>query len=101
MKELGDFAEGFHAALLEPVKAADLDLVVLVGSEMLALERELRNSGLQAVYGKPECVHCASPAEAVEQLREFGLLGGDAVLVKGSNSLGLNKVVEELIHRNA
>jgi UDP-N-acetylmuramoyl-tripeptide--D-alanyl-D-alanine ligase len=101
MKELGDFAEGFHAALLEPVKAADLDLVVLVGPEMLALERELRNSGMQAVHGKPECVHCASPAEAVEQLREFGLLGGDAVLVKGSNSLGLNKVVDELIHRNA
>ncbi|WP_228243059.1 UDP-N-acetylmuramoyl-tripeptide--D-alanyl-D-alanine ligase [Porphyrobacter sp. GA68] len=101
MKELGDFADAFHAALAEPVRDAGLDYLVLVGPEMQALNRELLRSGIQAVGGKPEFVHCASAAEAVVQLRQFGLIGGDAVLVKGSNSLGLNKVVDDLIHWDA
>lgn len=101
MKELGDFADAFHAALAESVRDAGLDYLVLVGPEMQALNRELVRSGIQAVGGKPEFVHCASAAEAVVQLRQFGLIGGDAVLVKGSNSLGLNKVVDDLIHWDA
>ena len=36
MKELGDFGPQFHAALAEPVLAADVDYAVLVGDEMAA-----------------------------------------------------------------
>ncbi len=40
--------------------------------------------------------HCETVAQAVEALRSFGLESGDAVLVKGSNSVGLAKLVATL-----
>jgi UDP-N-acetylmuramoyl-tripeptide--D-alanyl-D-alanine ligase len=93
MKELGDFAPGFHAALAEPVAAADVDFAVLVGPEMTALARELGKGAANAL-GKPlHFAHCENAGEAIAALEEFGLVGGDAVLVKGSNSVGLARVV--------
>ena len=93
MKELGDFAPGFHAALAEPVSEADVDFAVLVGPEMTALAREL-GKGLANTLGKPlHFAHCDNAGEAIAALEEFGLVGGDAVLVKGSNSVGLARVV--------
>ncbi|MFC3102067.1 UDP-N-acetylmuramoyl-tripeptide--D-alanyl-D-alanine ligase [Altererythrobacter lauratis] len=93
MKELGDFAPGFHAALAEPLLAANVDFAVLVGEEMTALAREL-GKGLANPLGKPlHFAHCADAGEAISALEEYGLAGGDAVLVKGSNSVGLARVV--------
>lgn len=93
MKELGDFGPAFHAQLLEPLLAADVDYVVLVGEEMLPLVREL-GKGLASALGKPlHFAHCANAGEAIAALEEFGLTGGDAVLVKGSNSVGLSRLV--------
>ncbi|MFC3098621.1 UDP-N-acetylmuramoyl-tripeptide--D-alanyl-D-alanine ligase [Alteraurantiacibacter palmitatis] len=93
MKELGDFAPGFHAALAEPLMAANVDFAVLVGDEMTALAREL-GKGLANPLGKPlHFAHCADAGEAISALEEYGLAGGDAVLVKGSNSVGLARVV--------
>jgi UDP-N-acetylmuramoyl-tripeptide--D-alanyl-D-alanine ligase len=93
MKELGDFAPAFHAALAEPLAGADVDFAVLVGPEMEALARELGKSGGSAL-GKPiRFAHCDGPEGAIAALEEFGLLGGDAILVKGSNSVGLTRLV--------
>jgi UDP-N-acetylmuramoyl-tripeptide--D-alanyl-D-alanine ligase len=93
MKELGDFAPAFHTQLAEPLLAAQVDLAILVGPEMLALARELGTAG-QNRLGKPLAfAHCDNPGEAISALEEFGLVGGDAVLVKGSNSVGLGRVV--------
>ncbi len=93
MKELGDFAPGFHAGLAEPLIGADVDYAVLVGEEMTALAREL-GKGLANTLGKPlHFAHCSNAGEAIAALEEFGLIGGDAVLVKGSNSVGLARVV--------
>jgi UDP-N-acetylmuramoyl-tripeptide--D-alanyl-D-alanine ligase len=93
MKELGDFAPAFHAQLAEPLLAAEVDFAILVGPEMLALARELGTAG-QNPLGKPLVfAHCENPGEAIAALEEFGLAGGDAVLVKGSNSVGLGRVV--------
>ncbi|TCD06182.1 UDP-N-acetylmuramoyl-tripeptide--D-alanyl-D-alanine ligase [Erythrobacteraceae bacterium CFH 75059] len=99
MKELGDFSERFHAGLAEAVKSAGLDHVVLVGDEMQALARELRSSGIQSAGGKPDCVHFATVADAIAHIGAYGLIGGDAVLVKGSNSMQLARLVDELLHR--
>ncbi len=52
MKELGDFGPQFHAALAEPVLAADVDYALLVGDEMAALAREL-GKPQSPVLGKP------------------------------------------------
>ncbi len=96
MKELGDFGPGLHAALAEPLTQANVDYAVLVGDEMAALADELGKSGAAAL-GKPICfAHCRSPEEAREALAAFGLAGGDAILVKGSNSVGLGKLVAAL-----
>lgn len=93
MKELGDFAEGFHSQLVEPLLAANVDYAVLVGEEMVTLAREL-GKGMANTLGKPlHFAHCENSGEAIAALEEFGLVGGDAVLVKGSNSVGLSRLV--------
>ncbi len=93
MKELGDFAPAFHAQLSEPLLAADVDYAVLVGPEMVDLAREL-GKGLASTLGKPlHFAHCENAGEAIAALEEYGLAGGDAVLVKGSNSVGLSRLV--------
>lgn len=99
MKELGDFAPGYHAQLLEPLVEAQVDFAVLVGEEMLPLARELGKPGFSALGNAPAFAHCDSPAEAIAALEEYGLTAGDAVLVKGSNSVGLNRLVAHLTAR--
>lgn len=97
MKELGDFAPKFHAALIEPIAAAQVDYLVLVGDEMAALADELGKSAASDLGFTAPFAHCRTPAEALEVLAQFGLEQGDAVLVKGSNSVGLGAVVAALV----
>ncbi|MBY6014907.1 UDP-N-acetylmuramoyl-tripeptide--D-alanyl-D-alanine ligase [Qipengyuania gaetbuli] len=94
MKELGDFGPQFHADLAQHVIAADIDYAVLVGDEMRALARELGKPVLNSL-GKPlEWEHCQTADEAMELLEDFGIVSGDALLVKGSNSVGLGRLVD-------
>jgi UDP-N-acetylmuramoyl-tripeptide--D-alanyl-D-alanine ligase len=96
MKELGSHAEGFHAALAGPLRDAGVDFAILVGEEMRALADELGKSGTSAL-GKPLAfTHCASVEEARAALRTRGVGRGDAILVKGSNSVGLGALVASL-----
>jgi UDP-N-acetylmuramoyl-tripeptide--D-alanyl-D-alanine ligase len=100
MKELGEFGPAFHAALAEPMAAAGVDHAVLVGHEMRALADELgKSAGGMLGKGIP-FAHCASPVEALDALRALGLENGDAILVKGSNSVGLGAVVAALLARD-
>ena len=87
MRELGPEEERQHAALAEPIQAAGVDLALLVGTEMKPLA--------DALEGKVEFVHVPDAAAAAD--RALGLIApGDAVLVKGSNSVGLAGVVDAL-----
>jgi UDP-N-acetylmuramoyl-tripeptide--D-alanyl-D-alanine ligase len=99
MKELGDFAPAFHAQLVEPLEAAQIDYAILVGEEMAALARELGKPAKNALGIPFAFAHCQNPGEAIAALEEFGLSGGDAVLVKGSNSVGLGRVVAHFAGR--
>ena len=99
MKELGDFAPAFHAQLAEPLEAAQVDYAILVGEEMVALARELGKPVNNALGIPFAFAHCQNPGEAIAALEEFGLSGGDAVLVKGSNSVGLGWVVAHFAGR--
>ncbi|MFM7378555.1 MAG: UDP-N-acetylmuramoyl-tripeptide--D-alanyl-D-alanine ligase [Erythrobacter sp.] len=93
MKELGDFADAFHRQLAEPIAEAGVTHAVLVGPEMAALAEELGKAQATSL-GKPlTFAHCEGPAEATLLLEQFGLAHGDAVLVKGSNSVGLGRLV--------
>ncbi|WP_041684969.1 UDP-N-acetylmuramoyl-tripeptide--D-alanyl-D-alanine ligase [Erythrobacter litoralis] len=99
MKELGDFGPEFHRQLAEPMGEADLDYAVLVGDEMLALARHLGKAGSGTLGKTPAFAHCDGPAEAIAALQEYGLTAGDAILVKGSNSIGLGKLVDHFTRR--
>ncbi|MEY4160917.1 MAG: hypothetical protein RLZZ136_1538 [Pseudomonadota bacterium] len=96
MKELGDFGPAFHAALADPLRAAQVDYAVLVGTEMQSLADELGKSAGMALGKVVPFAHCQSPDEAFGLLLGLGLKNGDAVLVKGSNSVGLGAVVAAL-----
>ncbi|MES2493939.1 MAG: UDP-N-acetylmuramoyl-tripeptide--D-alanyl-D-alanine ligase [Pseudomonadota bacterium] len=97
MKELGAHGPAFHAALTEPMTDAGVDYAILVGDEMSALADELGKSNRTALGKTIPFAHCHSAAEALDVLAGYGLGRGDAILVKGSNSVGLSAVVEALI----
>ncbi|MBU0668474.1 MAG: UDP-N-acetylmuramoyl-tripeptide--D-alanyl-D-alanine ligase [Alphaproteobacteria bacterium] len=99
MKELGDFGPAFHAQLAEPLIAAGVDHAILVGGEMAPLARELgKGAGLPLGFAG-SFTHCDSAADAIGALEDFAIVAGDAILVKGSNSIGLGKLVEHLTRR--
>jgi UDP-N-acetylmuramoyl-tripeptide--D-alanyl-D-alanine ligase len=96
MKELGDHGPAFHADLAVPLRDAEVDHVVLVGDEMLPLARELGKSATTALGKAMSFAHCQTAGEALAALAELGLRADDAVLIKGSNSVGLGAVVAAL-----
>lgn len=93
MKELGDFGDAFHRQLAEPLAEAGVTHAILVGDEMRALADELGKPAAAALGNAITFTHCGTPIEAIAALGQFGLAHGDAVLVKGSNSVGLGKLV--------
>jgi len=96
MKELGDFGPGLHAGLAEPLAQASVDFAILVGDEMQPLADELGKSGAVTLGRTISFAHCRSVDEARARLAEHGIAGGDAILVKGSNSVGLGALVAAL-----
>lgn len=87
MRELGEESVAFHAALAEPIEAACVDYAILVGEEMEPLAKALGQ--------KVNMTHVPDVASAIAALREVAG-PGDAILVKGSNSIGLAALVEAL-----
>ena len=87
MRELGADSEALHAGLADPVLAAQVDIALLVGPGMAPLASRLQ--------GKIEVLHLADAQSALEALKPM-LRGGDAVLVKGSNAVGLGRLVADL-----
>ncbi|HWH16817.1 MAG TPA: UDP-N-acetylmuramoyl-tripeptide--D-alanyl-D-alanine ligase [Allosphingosinicella sp.] len=87
MRELGEESDAFHAALAEPIEAARVEFAILVGEEMRPLAK--------ALGAKVKMAHVPDVASAVQLVREE-IGPGDAILVKGSNSIGLAALVETL-----
>ncbi len=87
MRELGEASADYHAGLAEPILAANVEMALLVGEAMAPLA--------QALEGKVETVHVGDAAAALTSLRTI-LAPGDAVLIKGSNGVGLARVVTSL-----
>jgi UDP-N-acetylmuramoyl-tripeptide--D-alanyl-D-alanine ligase len=87
MRELGDGSADFHAALADDVIAARVETAVLVGQAMRPLA--------EALEGRIEFVHVPDAAQALDRLRAL-IRPGDAVLVKGSNGVGLSRLVSGL-----
>jgi UDP-N-acetylmuramoyl-tripeptide--D-alanyl-D-alanine ligase len=88
MRELGEHAADLHAGLAEPVLAAKVDRLILIGDDMAPLEA--------ALGGEMAIDRVATVDEASELLQSM-LKAGDVVLVKASNSVGLAKLVERMV----
>ncbi|WP_338466446.1 UDP-N-acetylmuramoyl-tripeptide--D-alanyl-D-alanine ligase [Novosphingobium sp. ZN18A2] len=99
MKELGAQEERYHAGLAEPLIEAGIDRAILVGDEMAALAGALGKRAGDSLAAAIEVDHVESTAKAAECLAEKPIAGGDAVLVKGSNSVGLGALVRALTAR--
>ena len=91
MGELGDKSAAYHLALSPLMAAANVDYAILVGEQMQILAEAL-NSGVE---GPAKFDHCSNAQEALLLLQE-NLQPGDAILVKGSNFLGLSKIISAL-----
>ncbi|MEO0412369.1 MAG: UDP-N-acetylmuramoyl-tripeptide--D-alanyl-D-alanine ligase [Pseudomonadota bacterium] len=87
MLELGDAGPEEHEKLAAHLTAADVDYVICVGPLMAHLadvaQRDITT------------FHEVDPPKAIARLRSE-LRAGDTLLIKGSNSIGLSKVVSEL-----
>jgi UDP-N-acetylmuramoyl-tripeptide--D-alanyl-D-alanine ligase len=87
MRELGAESDALHVGLADPILAAGVDFALLVGSGIEPL--------VAALEGKVKTVHCAS-AGAARDLLEKLIEPGDAILIKGSNAIGLGQIVVAL-----
>ena len=87
MRELGDASAAYHAALADPILAANVEMALLVGEAMTPLA--------EALEGRVEFVHVADAQAALASLRRV-VAAGDTVLVKGSNGVGLARLVAGL-----
>ena len=96
MKELGAAADAYHADLASPLLAAGVDRVILVGEEMAPLARALGKSAAAALGKRIDVAHVADAVAALALVTADKLEGGDAVLIKGSNSVGLATIVQAL-----
>lgn len=87
MRELGEKSDSYHAGLADPVRDAGVELLILVGEAMKPLAK--------ALEGEMEIVHVPDTASARDRLMA-ALAPGDAVLIKGSNGVGLSALVAAL-----
>lgn len=88
MKELGDNSKARHAALAQYVATADIDVVFTLGIDMVALYENLPPGRIGAHTNN------------LEQLKNTllrDLHGEDVVMLKGSNAMGLAKIVDALL----
>jgi UDP-N-acetylmuramoyl-tripeptide--D-alanyl-D-alanine ligase len=87
MRELGRDSDALHAGLADDVVTAGVEYALLVGSGMEPLAA--------ALEGRTEVRHVADAATADAALAQI-IAPGDAILIKGSNSVGLSALVASL-----
>ena len=92
MAELGPEAERFHREVGEYAAGAGVDAILAVGAQAGAY--------LEG-YGQAGETRLAANAQEAASVAEGLLAPGDVVLVKGSRSVGLERVAEELKERNS
>ncbi len=92
MAELGKDAPALHASLAENIEQADIDLVLTCGDLMMHLHNHLPPGRMGP--------HVGTPDEIMEILHR-DLRANDVVMVKGSNSSGMGKVVDALLASSA
>ncbi len=90
MKELGNLSEEAHLQIAQKLVAANLDDVYLFGKEMSSAWSEIRRLG-----GKERFFY-TNDWETLQKKMLEGTRGGDLVLVKGSRSMAMERLVPAL-----
>lgn len=93
MGELGDFAEACHAGIGALAATLSLDRLVCIGT----LAQGIANAAESAGMDSARIVRASALSEVLGDLDAY-VEPGDAVLVKASHSMGLERVVEGLIN---
>ena len=93
MGELGEQSAHYHAALADDILLCGAAAIILVGDDMEHTAAKLEQGLDQGV----KMSHAESASEALSEVGK--LIGdGDALLIKGSNYLGLSSVVSALVN---
>ena len=92
MGELGDQAQHYHEALAGDIAASGASTIILVGDEMAHTAAKLKD----ALDRDVQISHVASASDTLTGVAK-NLSDEDILLIKGSNYLGLAKVVEALV----
>ena len=87
MRELGETSAELHAALLQPVTAAQIDLVFACGPHMRALYDALPETTRGAYAERSEGL--------IQPLLDV-VRGGDVIMIKGSLGTRMAPIVEAL-----
>lgn len=89
MKELGEHSPQLHRQVGQKAQELNLDLLMVLADEAVTQEITKGAAGIET-----ECF--SDRATLTSKLKQV-IRPGDRILCKASNSVGLNKVVEELI----
>ncbi len=92
MLELGEKSDEEHASLVNDISRANVSFAVLVGQHMQALQQTLRENG----FADKQVMWFPDPLSASDYVTEL-VRAGDVVLVKGSQGLRMEFVVERLL----
>ncbi len=96
MGELGDQAQAYHEALADDIFASGAQTIILVGDEMIHTSAKLAEIVSEKLDHAPEISHVAGSSEALAEVAGK-ISDEDILLIKGSNYLGLAKVVSALV----
>ncbi|MEM9480317.1 MAG: cyanophycin synthetase, partial [Verrucomicrobiota bacterium] len=91
MAELGETAEEEHRKLGELVRARKIDFLLSVGDQARGITDGLSPNG----GGRPMIEHFGEHEDCAEFL-EANISSGDLILVKGSRSARMEKVIEQM-----
>lgn len=92
MLELGEYTRESHEQVGTVAAKVHIDKLVCVGELSHLIAEAAREAGMD-----PACITLCSNAEEAADVVQPQLEPGDAVLVKASHSIGLQRVVERLV----
>lgn len=92
MLELGEKSDEEHASFATDIKRANVSFALLVGQHMHALYQTLRESG----FSEKQVMWFPDPMSASDYAVEV-VRAGDVVLIKGSQGVRMELVVERLL----
>ena len=88
--KLGEYSINLHQKIGTIVKENNINILITVGNESKNIAKQAKSLGMNDIY----CYETIN--EAVQLLNKI-LTKEDVVLIKASNSMHFNKIVEEII----